>query len=234
MVWPTVDQFHPDSYALEILSEYLSEGKRAPLNEVLIDEQKLTSSISTFNYGKVLSGEFYLMINANAGEDLDALLPAVESAFGRFEKNGISQADLDRIKAGFEVKFYSQLESVLGKAITLAQYNTLSGDPGRINSDIQRLQEVTADDVVRVYNTYIDDKPHVLTSFVPQGQPELALDGSTRAAVVEEVIVQGAETEVEKTADARDFERTPSSSDRTVEPPFGAPYTLPSPQVWKR
>ena len=233
MVWPTVDQFHPDSYALELLSEYLSDGKRAPLNEVLIDEQKLTSSVSTFNYGKVLSGEFYLVINANAGEDLDALLPAVESAFERFEENGVSQADLDRIKAGFEVKFYGQLQSVLGKAITLAQYNTLSGDPGRINSDIQRLQEVTTDDVVRVYNTYVKDKPHVLTSFVPQGQLELALEGSTRAAVVEEVIMQGAETEVKNTADARDFERTPSSFDRTVEPPFGTPYTLPSPRVWR-
>ncbi len=233
MVWPTVDQFHPDSYALEVLSEYLSDGKRAPLNEVLIDEQKLTSSVSTFNYGKVLSGEFYLMINANAGEDLDTLLPAVESAFGRFEENGISQADLDRIKAGYEVKFYGELQSVLGKAIALAQYNTLSGDPGRINSDIQLIQQVTTDDVARVYNTYLKGRPHVLTSFVPRGQLELALQGSTEAEVVEEVIVQGAEAGVDKSADARDFERTPSSFDRTVEPAFGAPYTLPNPDVWR-
>ena len=119
MVWPTVDQFHPDSYALEILSEYLSEGKRAPLNEVLIDERKLTSGVSTFNYGKVLSGEFYLTTKANAGEDLDELVPAIDTAFARFEENGISQADLDRIKAGYEVQFYGQLQSVLGKAIAL-------------------------------------------------------------------------------------------------------------------
>ena len=233
MVWPTVDQFHPDIYALEVLSEYLSDGKRAPLNEVLIDEQKLTSSVSTFNYGKVLSGEFYLTINANAGEDLDTLMPAVKSAFGRFEENGLSQADLDRIKAGYEVKFYGQLESVLGKAITLAQYNTLSGDPERINSDIRRLQEVTTEDVIGVYNTYLKGKPHVLTSFVPQGQLELALEGSAKAEVVEEVIVQGAETKVEQTADARDFERTPSSFDRTSEPAFGTAYSLPNPDVWR-
>ena len=233
MVWPTVDQFHPDSYALEVLSEYLSDGKRAPLNEVLIDEQKLTSGVNTFNYGKVLSGEFYLMINANAGEDLDTLLPAVETAFDRFEDNGISQADLERIKAGYEVKFYGELQSVLGKAVALGQYNTLSGDPGRINSDIQLIQQVTTDDVTRVYNTYIKGKPHVLTSFVPKGQLELALEGSTQAEVVEEVIVQGAETQVEQTADARNFERTPSSFDRTIEPGFGAPYTLPNPDVWR-
>ena len=233
MVWPTVDQFHPDSYALEVLSQYLSDGKRAPLNEVLIDEKKLTSGVSTFNYGKVLSGEFYLMINANADEDLDTLLPAVESAFGRFEENGISQADLERIKAGYEVKFYGELQSVLGKAVALAQYNTLAGDPGRINSDIQRIQQVSTDDVIRVYNTYLKGKPHVLTSFVPKGQLELALDGGIKAEVVEEEIVQGAEAQAEKTADTRDFERTPSSFDRTVEPEFGASYTLPKPDVWR-
>jgi zinc protease len=233
MVWPTVDQFHPDSYALEVLSEYLSQGKRAPLNEVLIDEQKLTSNVSTFNYGKVLAGEFYLMTRANVNEDLDALMPAIELAFKRFEDNGISQADLDRIKAGYEVEFYGKLQSALGKAIALAQYNTLAGDPGRINSDIEKLQAVTTEDVMRVYNSYIKGKPHLLTSFVPKDQLVLALEGSTKAKVVEEVIVQGAEQQVDKTADARDFERTPSSFDRSVEPPFGAPYTLPSPDVWR-
>ena len=233
MVWPTVDQFHPDSYALEVLSEYLSEGKRAPLNEVLIDEQKLTSNVSTFNYGKVLSGEFYLMTKANAGEDLDALVPAIEAAFQRFEENGISQADLNRIKAGYEVKFYGQLQSALGKAIALAQYNALAGDPGLINSDIKKLQAVTTDDVMRVYGTYIKDKPRLMTSFVPKSQVQLALEGSAKAEVVEESIVQGAEQQADKTADARDFERTPSSFDRTVEPQFGEPYTLPSPDVWR-
>jgi zinc protease len=233
MVWPSVDLFHPDSYALEVLSEYLSTGKRAPLNEVLIDEQKLTSNVTTFNYGKVLAGEFFLVINANAGEDLDTLVPAIESAFLRFEENGISQADLDRIKAGYEVEFYGKLQSALGKAIQLGQYNTLSGDPDRINSDIIRLQAVSTQDVMRVYNSYIKDKPHLLTSFVPQDQLQLALQGSTKAEVVEEVVAPEAEQETETSTPASDFERTPSSFDRTVEPSFGAPYSLPSPELWR-
>jgi zinc protease len=68
---------------------------------------------------------------------------------------------------------------------------------------------------------------------VPKGQLQLALEGSTKASVVEEVISQDAGQTVEKTADTRDFERTPSSFDRTIEPPFGAPYALPSPDVWR-
>jgi zinc protease len=233
LVWPTVDQFHPDSYALEVLSEYLAEGKRAPLNEVLIDEQKLTSRVTMFNYGKELAGELYLFVNSKAGEDLDGLLPALHSAFQRFEANGISQDDLDRIKAGYEVDFYGQLQSALGKAVALGQYNALSGDPDRINRDIEQLQAVTVEDVMRVYRAYLKGKPYIATSFVPAGQPDLALAGSTTAEVVEEAIVQGAELPAAADPAGRDFEHTPSSFDRSVEPPFGKPYALPSPDVWR-
>ena len=233
LVWPTVDQFHPDSFALNMLSEYLSTGKRAPLNEVLIDEQKLTSNVTTFNNLNELAGEFYILINANAGGDLDALPEALKTAFQRFEDNGISQADLDRIKAGYEVQVYGRLENALGKAIALGQYNALAGEPERINSDIRQLQAVTTDDLVRVYNTYIKDRPHIATSIVPKGELELALTGSEKAEVVEEAIVQGAEAGGEASQQAADYERTPSSFDRTVEPPFGKPYTLPTPDVWR-
>ena len=59
MIWPTVEQYHEDSYALAVLATYLGDGKRAPFNEVMIDEEKVTSSISIFkkllrNRGRVL------------------------------------------------------------------------------------------------------------------------------------------------------------------------------------
>ncbi|MCI5048136.1 MAG: insulinase family protein [Aquisalinus sp.] len=233
MVWPAAEQFHPDTYALEILVEYLTQGKRAPLNEVLIDEQKLTSDVSMFNNASELAGEIYLFINSNAGEDLDGLLPALEQGFTRFEENGISQDDLDRIKAGLEVDFYDNIQSALGKAIQLGEYNLFTGDPGYINKDISQILGVTTDDVMRVYETYIKDKPFVVTSFVPEGKLELALEGSTQAEVVEEQIIQGAETVAEFDPTIRSFEPTPSSFDRTVEPPFGDPYELSSPEVWR-
>jgi zinc protease len=189
--------------------------------------------VVAFNYASELASEFYILIDANAGEDLDALPAALKTAFQRFEENGISQADLDRIKASYEVQFYGQLENALGKAIALGQYNALAGDPDRINSDIRRVQAVTTEDIMRVYDTYIKDRPHISTSIVPKGEPELALTDSEQAAVVEEAIVQGAEAGGEESQQVNEYERTPSSFDRTVEPPFGKPYVLPTPDVWQ-
>jgi len=111
MVWPAVEDYHPDSPALNILLQYLTDGKRAPLNEVLIDEEKLTSNVGAFNFEKEISGEVYLIIRGNPEADLDLLPPAIAAGFKRFEENGISQSDLDQIKTGIEVGVYNGLPS---------------------------------------------------------------------------------------------------------------------------
>ncbi|MEM9233070.1 MAG: pitrilysin family protein [Pseudomonadota bacterium] len=233
MAWPGVEQFNPDSYALDILFSYLSEGKEAPLNEVLIDEKKLTSSVAMFNSDSEIAGELYLMITTQDGGDLDELMPALEEGFTRFEENGISEDDLRRIKAGIEVAFYEELQSVVGKAIGLSEYNLFTGDPGFVSQDIEQTLAVTAGDVMRVYETYIKDQPYVALSFVPEGQPELALEGASRAVITEEQIVEGEGAPVDFDPSARTIERTPTSFDRSVEPPFGEPYDLPSPDIWR-
>lgn len=232
LVWPTVEQYHPDSYALAVLTELLTDGKEAPLNEVLIDEAKVAASVGSFNYDSELAGELILQVSAFNGIDLDDVSEALSDGFARFESEPISDEALQRVKIHQEVQFYGALNSVLGKGAQLAQYSMFAGDAGYIDEDLARLQAVTAEDVRRVYEAYIKDKPHVATSFVPKGAPELALEGSTQADVVIEPIVQGAEDAVDPTATA-DYEQTPSEIDRSVEPPYGESPELTTPNVWE-
>ena len=231
IVWPTVEQYHPDSYALQILMSYLTEGKKAPLSQVLVDEEKLTSSVSAFHYAKEISGEAYIFINPNEGEDIDGLMPAIDTAMSRFDSNGIPQADLDRIKAGLEVDFYNNMQSALGKAIALGEYNLFTGDPGFIVTDIERLQAVSTDDVKRVYDRYLKDKPRLYTSIVPKGQQDLTLEGSETAKIVEEKFSADEGAPVDFDPAARIIEN-PSGFVRT-EPDFGPDYVLPTPTVWR-
>ena len=234
LTWPAVEQYHPDAYALDILISYLTEGKTAPLNEVMIDEDKVTSGVSGFNYTKEIAGELYLFVSPNEGQDIDGLIPSLNKAFERFEENGISQDDLDRIKAGIEVDFYGDVQSALGKAIQLGEYNVFTGDPGFYKKDIANIQAVSPDDVIRVYNEYIKDKPSIAVSFTPKGQRELALDGADKAKIVEEVVVTGEGAAPDFNPAARVLSTTtPSKFDRSIEPEFGATYELPVSDVWR-
>ena len=231
MTWPTVEDLHPDSYALEVLAEYLSQTKRAPFYKVLVEDAKLTSNVQIRNYTSEVAGQLMLETRAFDGKSLDEVGAAVDKAFAKFEQEGIPEKDLKRIKAGLETRFYSALSSVLGKSALLAQYNYLSGNPGYVEESIRKTLAVTPADVRRVYDTYIKGKPFVATSFVPKGKLALALSGSAQAEVVEEKVVQGAEAAVDPSANAA-YTRTPSTFDRSKEPAYGAAPMVRVPPVW--
>lgn len=233
MVWPGVDLYHNDAYALDILTQLLASGKKAPLNKVLIDEKELTSNVGLFNNNSEISGEVYLMVRAFPNTNLNDVETAIYEGFERFEEEGFSEADLNRIKAGIETQFYNGLSSVLGKAFNLAQYNIFADNPGYINEDIKKTLAVTREDVLRVYDQYLKDKHFVATSFVPQGQAELALDGSELAEVSEESITESGAAESFTLPEETTYERTPSSFDRSVEPPYGNSPDVAVPNVWE-
>lgn len=230
--WPTVEQYHADEAALDVLATYLTRGKRAPFYKVIVEEKKLAPTVNMFNFGSELAGQTRLVIRAFADKDLDDVSKAVTEAFAKFEKEGISAKDLDRIKAGQETQFYNSLSSVLGKGVQLTQCNIFADDPGCIEQDIRNMLAVTPADVMRVYEKYIKHRNYVATSFVPKGKISLALEGSTKAEVVEEKIVQGAEDVVDPSVKAT-YEKTPSTFDRTIEPSYGAAPEVKIPQIWE-
>ena len=231
--YPTVEQYHPDSYALNVLTNYLSNGKKAPLYQVLVEDKKLTSNVAMFNYNSELAGQIQLQVRAFAEKDLDEVATAINEAFAKFEKEGISEKDLNRIKAGQETGFYNSLSSVLGKGAQLAQCNYLTKNPGCVENDIRNISAVTPADVMRVYEKYIKGKNFVATSFVPKGKVNLALENSKKAEVAEEKIVQGAEQEVDPSINA-EYQKTPSTFDRSIEPPYGESPQVKIPAIWEQ
>jgi zinc protease len=232
MVWPTVEQYTPDAYALDFLAELLSSGKKAPMYRVLVKDKKLTSRTSAYNNSRELAGGFRVSINANAGIPLAEVEDAIFESFKLFEEEGITENDIERIKAGLETGFYNSISSVLGKGFQMARYNEYAGSPSYIEQDIANIQAVTIEDVQRVYDTYIKDKPYVATSFVPKGSLDLVAENSVKADVVEENVSDAIEVSQEVSGEPEVIQKTPSSFDRSVAPAMGPDPAVVPPQVW--
>ncbi len=231
MVWPAAEQYSDDAYALNFLANLLSEGKKSPMYKVLIKEKELTSRTRAYNDAMELAGLFRISISANQGKTLDEIEKAVFESFARFESDSITEVDIERVKAGLETDFYNGLQSILNKSFQLGMYNTFAGDPGFVTKDIEKIRAVTINDVWRVYNKYIKDKPYVVTSFVPKGKLDLAVVGSEKAQIVEEVITDAKVAEAAE-AEEKPIEKTPSAFDRSVKPAETTPPGLNIPQTW--
>jgi len=232
MVWPTAEEFSEDAYALQFLGQILAGNKKSPMYKHMVKDTKMTSNTSAYQGSLELAGTFEIGLTANEGFTLQDLETGVLESFRLFEEQGITETDLERIKAGLEVQFYNSISSILNKSFSLAQYNAFKGDPGFIEQDIRNIQKVTIDDVMRVYNKYIKDKPYVVTSFVPKGKPELAANNSVTANIVEESIENATSVAQVQGSGEIEIPKTPSEIDRSIEPPLGDDPQLTIPDIW--
>ena len=232
MVYPTIEAYHDDSYALQVLGEILSGSKESPLYKVIVEEKQLAPSIYAGSNPSELTGEFALVVRANAETDLDSVKVAIELGLSRFETKGFKDVELTRIKAKIETDLYNSVETVLNKSYQLASYNEFAGDPGYITTEANLTRAVTREDVVRVYNQYIKNKYYVMTSFVPKGQSELAVANALYADVKEEEIVNQVNNENVSQGDEAVYEKTKTEYDRS-EPPLGEVPIFKMPEIWQ-
>jgi len=232
MVFPTVERYSKDSYALNFLGELLAGSKKSPMYRVLVKEKKLTSNVMARNSSQELAGSFTISVTANPGINLTDVEKAIFESFERFEKEGFSEDDLKKIKAQYETRFVTQFASVQGKAFTLAEYTMYTGDPGYYKKDLANIQSVTMDDVKKAYEKYIKGKNFVETSFVPKGQVNLIAEGSINAGIQEEDVTRQTRVSIEDLPEEPVI-KTPTRIDRSVKPPLGPDPEVTIPKPWK-
>jgi zinc protease len=231
MVFPTVDQKHTDAPALELLGQLLGDGEKAPLYKVLVKEKKLASNLYSYSGTREIAGTFRIVVDAFPTTNLTDVESAVHEAFARFESDGFTDEDLERLKAKYETGFYQGISSVLGKGFQLAYYNEFYGSPDAITEELQKVLDVNMNDINRVYEKYIKGQNYVMTSFVPKGKVDLVASGSVLFPIKDEKIVENVAKEAGP--GGMDIADIPSSFDRSVEPVDGPQPRLKLPKIWQ-
>lgn len=232
MVYPTVERFHPDMYPLNVLSDLLSGSKKAPIYQILVEEKKLAPNPYAYHRSSEIAGEFTIVVKGNEDAQLNDIYAGIEEGLKRFETNGFTDQELDRIKAKLETNLYRGIETVLNKANRMANNNEFSGDPAQVIEYAQLTLAVTREDVMRVYNKYIKGKHFLMTNFVPKGKKDLVVTGATEATVWTEEVKDGNPEEEVSQGEEAQYEKTPSNFDRS-EPPFGEPPLFKMPEIWR-
>jgi zinc protease len=232
MIFPTVENYHKDMYALEVLGALLSGSRKSPLYKIIVEEKKQAPGVGTSQNSSEIAGEFVFRVRANASTSLDDVKTSIEEGLARFEKEGFTDNELQRVKAEQETGLYQGIGTVLNKAFTLSQDNEFKGDPAYVIKAAELTNAVTREDVIRVYNQYIKGKNYLMTSVVPKGQSNLMVKGSTLATVWQEQIVAGVQNENVSRGNEADVEKTKTKNDRS-EPGFGEAPLFKMPVIWE-
>jgi len=173
LYYPTVKDGEKDDAALTVLASLLSGTEDSPLRKAFIETKKATAAFA-FQYGRELAGQFQIMVRANPETTLSVTEKEIKTALSAWEKKGISDDDLIKFKAQYHSRLYNSLQTVQGKGALLASNFTFFRNPNHLKKSIAQMMSVTKADVMRVYLTYIKNKPAVISSVVPKGKTELA------------------------------------------------------------
>jgi len=178
MAYPTVYLNHPDEAPLDVLMTILGSGKTSLLYKNLVKSGKAVQAQS--NHGcRELSCEFTVLALPTPGNSLQDLETIARESLAEFEARGANDDDLLRVKSSIVSGMIYNLESVSGKVTQLAAYQTFRGNPNAIQEDIARYENVTKEDVMRVYEKYIKGKSAVVMSIVPKGQSASIIKADT-------------------------------------------------------
>ncbi len=180
MSWPTVHANHPDEAPLDVLMNIMGSGQTSLLYKNL-QKPGLAVQASAGHGCREIGCTFTALAlgNPQKVESLADLETTIRDSFKEFEERGVLDDDLARVKADIVSGLIYGLESVSGKISQLAAYETYRDNPNGIGDDIARYENVTKEDVLRVYNQYIQGQNAVIMSIVPKGKGDMIAAADT-------------------------------------------------------
>ena len=229
MSWPTVSARHPDEAPLDVLMSILGTGKTSLLYKNMVKEGFAVQAGAGHGCQE-LSCQFTLFALANpaSGKSLADLEKIARDSLAEFEGRGVEDDDLTRVKAGIVSGMIYGLESVSGKVSQLAFYETFTGNPDYTGADIARYENVTKDDVMRVYRQYVKGKNAVIMSIVPNGKLDQIAHEDTWVRPARDL------PEYQKTdVDSLQIRAASDNFDRSQQPVSGANPVSKLPPIWR-
>lgn len=159
-----------DYYALELLTTLLSSGRSSRLQKSVVDDQQKAVNVGAFPFSLEDAGLFIAYGICNVGIPGDELEASMQAELDKVINKKISENEFQKLKNQIENDFVSSNSTMAGIAGSLARYHVLLDDAGLINSEIDRYNKVTIDDIQNVAKKYLSKDNRVVLYYLPKSQ----------------------------------------------------------------
>jgi zinc protease len=161
-----------DALALLLLSGVLDGNSASRLERRLVQGQggkRLADSVSA-SYGLMGRGPQLFMLSGSpkAGIAPEQLEAALKAEVQRIARDGVSEAELQRVKNQWTASEVFQLDSMFAQARELGSYWLLGWPVDAGQTLMQRLREVTTEQVRSVAQRYFDDRQLTVGLLLPE------------------------------------------------------------------
>jgi predicted Zn-dependent peptidase len=155
-----------DSPALSALASIFGGGDSSRLYQKLVKEQEVCSGIGAGSAARMGPGLFQITCTLRPGKTPEQAEGLIAEEIAKLHAAPVTDKELRRVRTNARRSAVAMRESVLNRAVSLADGAAMYDDPNRINTNTDKLAAVTPADIQRVAKAYLrSDNRVVMTTF---------------------------------------------------------------------
>ncbi|MFF7248385.1 M16 family metallopeptidase [Embleya sp. NPDC008237] len=161
----------PDAAAASVLATAVGRGRGSRLYRELVTARNLAQASGAFlsawnhlHFESVLMGSCAPSEGVEPGELLDAYVGVCDEV----AREGVTEAELDRVRAVLSGEWLREVATAAGRADAIGRFTTRFGDAESIRGHLDELLAVTAEDVHRVARDLLHPDNRIVLEFRPQ------------------------------------------------------------------
>ena len=162
---------HADTQALTLLNAILSQGESSRLYRRIVDEEEAALAVQAGLDTRLGPGRMLMFGLPNQGVEPERIEQLILEEIEKVRAEGVTAEELEKAKNQAVSGQIMGRQTVMSKAEQLQHYRYLHGDVAEINRDVQKMLAVTAEDILRVANTYLTEANRTVVTVVPAPEP---------------------------------------------------------------
>ncbi len=159
-----------DAYALQVLGSILSAGRSSRFYQHLVHDKQLALNVVAFAQPRRGPGLFQIVALPRPGVKMEDLEKAIEDEVDEVKKEGITPAELAKVRTQALRQQIQARTSTLALANQIGTFTVFYNDPNLINTAYDKLCAVTADQVQQAAQKYLVSAHRSVVITTPAGR----------------------------------------------------------------
>lgn len=155
--------------AADIAAHLFAAGRASRLYASLVRERRIAQDVVAFAFPIVTGGSMLLFwATVSPGVETDEVRAALDAELARLAAEPPSRREMERVITGIESRHVVSLQQAATRADMISMYSTLFDEPERINSELDRYRRVSAWDVHRFAEAFLDPNNRARLTYLPR------------------------------------------------------------------
>jgi zinc protease len=158
-------------YAFNVLSTILSGGESSRMNKALVDKKQQAAAAQSVPYFNEDDGLFIALAIANVGVKIEALEQSMDTVINQLKTDLVDEREFQKVKNQITTQLVTGNATMAGIAESLANNEVYFGDANLINTELEKYNKVTRQDVLNVAKKYLNKDNRIVLYYLPKEKP---------------------------------------------------------------